>query len=114
MYLQPKDYSPSPVDLIPPDETEDDEPQADQRCLKYALYGSLVDKDDVKAMIAARLMEHLELDHLVDDAIADPLDQDRPHIHVADQLRLGQTLVDITQDVLDEYLDMLAIAAGEG
>jgi hypothetical protein len=51
---------------------------------------------------------------LVDDAIADPLDQDRPHIHVADQLRLGQTLVDITQDVLDEYLDMLAIAAGEG
>jgi hypothetical protein len=64
MYLQPKDYSPSPVDLIPPDETEDDEPQADQRCLKYALYGSLVDKDDVKAMIAARLMEHLELDHV--------------------------------------------------
>jgi hypothetical protein len=110
--LDQKSFSVSPVDLIPPDE-EDDEPQVDQRCLKYTVYGPLVDKDDVKAMITARLMEHVELDHLVDDAIADPLDPDRPHVHVADQLRLGQTLVDITQDVLDEYIDMLAIAAGE-
>jgi hypothetical protein len=102
-----KAYSLSPVDLIPPDELED-LGEVDTRRLDYERYRRLVDVDDVAEVVATRLASSVALRSLIEDALRDPLDADRPHVHVSEALRLTHDVLVEINMALDDIIGMLA------
>lgn len=110
-----KDYSLSPVDLIPADDDLDDEDftEADERSARYARLGRLVDVDDVIEMVCSRLKESAQLRSVVEDAIADPHDPDRPHIHVSGALRLTNDVLVEVVTAVDDLISMLDVTTDE-
>jgi hypothetical protein len=106
-FISYKDYSLSPVDLIPPDEPED-LGEVDERALNYRRYSRLVDVDDVLEVVASRLASSVELRSIIEDALRDPLDRDRPHIHISDALRLTTDVLVEVNTALDDVIGMLA------
>jgi hypothetical protein len=112
--LSCKDYSLSTVDLIPPDDLDEDErvSEADERRARYARLGKRVDVDEVIATVCARLKDSAELRYLVEDAIADPHDADRPRVHVSDALRMAQDVLVEVVTAVDAQISGLAVAEG--
>jgi hypothetical protein len=105
-----KDYSLSPVDLM--SEAEDDDlrgSEADTRQLHYARLGKLVDVEDVIEMVCARLKDSAQLRYLIEDAIADPHDQDRPHVHINDALKMAQDVLVEVVTAVDEQISILDV-----
>jgi hypothetical protein len=105
--FDPTAYAVSPVDLIPPDEPEDLE-EEDARRLDYRRFSRLVDVDDVMEVVCSRLSSSVELRSIIEDALRDPLDPDRPHIHINDALRLTTDVLVEVNTALDDVIGMLA------
>jgi hypothetical protein len=103
-------FSISAVDLIPPSEP-DELDEVDEPALDYRRYSRLVDIDDVLEVVASRLASSVELRSIIEDALRDPLDPDRPHIHISDALRLTTDVLVEVNTALDDVIGMLA--AGE-
>jgi hypothetical protein len=104
----PAQYSLHTVDLIPADD-DAEVAEVDARQLRYARLGKLVDVEDIVEMVCARLKESLELRHLVEDAIADPHDLERPHVHINDALRMAQDVLVEVVTAVDEQLSLLDV-----
>ena len=106
-----KDYSLSTVDLIPPDDLDDDErvSEADERMARYARLGKLVDVEKVIETVCARLKDSAQLRYLVEDAIADPHDTDRPRVHASDALRMAQDVLVEVVTAVDEQISVLDV-----
>jgi hypothetical protein len=106
-----KDYSLSTVDLIAPDDLDDDErvSEADERMARYARLGNRVDVEEVIAIVCARLKDSAQLRDLVEDAIADPHDADRPRVHVSDALRMAQDVLVEVVTAVDEQISVLGV-----
>ena len=107
----PAQYSLSPVDLIPEDD-DDEVAEVDERQLRYVRLGKLVDVEDIVEMVCARLKESLELRHLVERAIADPHDLERPHVHINDALRMAQDVLVEVVTAVDEQISLLDVVEG--
>jgi hypothetical protein len=110
----PADYSLRTVDLIPPDDVDDDEPisEADERTARYARLGKLVDVEDVIEIVCARLKDSAQVHVMVEDAIADPHDPDRPQVHVSDALRMVQDVLVEVVTAVDEQISILDVVEG--
>jgi hypothetical protein len=104
----PAQYSLNPVDLIPADD-DDEVAEVDERRLRYARLATLVDIDDIAEMVCARLKESVQLRYLIEDAIADPHDLERPHVHINDALRMAQDVLVEVVTAVDEQISMLDV-----
>jgi hypothetical protein len=109
--LSCNDSSLSTVDLIPPDDLDEGErvSAADERRARYARLGKRLDVEEVIAIVCARLKESAELRDLVEDAIADPHDADRPRVHVSDALRMAQDVLVAVVTAVDAQISRLAV-----
>jgi hypothetical protein len=111
--FSPRDFSLSPVDLIPPEDSADDEvSEVDARRLRYARLATLVDIDDIAEMVCARLKESVQLRYLIEDAIADPHDLERPHVHINDALHMAQDVLVEVVTAVDEQISLLDVVEG--
>jgi hypothetical protein len=103
----PAQYSLSPVDLIPPE--EDEAAEVDERQARYARLGKLVDLEDVMEMVLCRLRESTQLRYLIEDAIADPHDTNKPRVHINDALRMAQDVLVEVVTAVDEQISVLDV-----
>jgi hypothetical protein len=104
----PARYSLSPVDLIPEDD-DDQVGEVDARHLRYARLGQLVDVEDIAEMVCARLKDSAQLRYLIEDAIADPHDPERPHVHINDALKMAQDVLVEVVTAVDEQISVLDV-----
>lgn len=109
--FSPRDFSLSPVDLIPPADN-DEVSEVDARQLRYARLATLVDVDDIAEMVCARLKESAQLRYLIEDAIADPHDPERPHVHINDALRMAQDVLVEVVTAVDDQISLLDVVEG--
>jgi hypothetical protein len=83
--------------------------EADERMARYARLGKLVDVEDVIEIVCARLKDSAQLRYLVEDAIADPHDTDRPRVHASDALRMAQDVLVEVVTAVDEQISVLDV-----
>jgi hypothetical protein len=111
--FDPKAFSLSPIDLIPPDDDVAEDVEADARQARYARLGRLVDVEDILEMVCCRLKDSAQLRYLVEDAIAAPHDPDRPRIHVNDALKMAQDVLVEVVTAVDEQISVLDVVEGD-
>jgi phosphoribosyl 1,2-cyclic phosphodiesterase len=102
----PAQYSISPVDLIP---DHDVDQEVDARAARYARLATLVDIEDIAEMVCARLKDSAQLRYLIEDAIADPHDPERPHVHINDALKMAQDVLVEVVTAVDEQISVLDV-----
>jgi hypothetical protein len=114
MYLQPKDFSLAPVDLIEPDADEDPESrETTAKLARYARLGRLVDPEDIIEIVLSRLRETPALYAMVADSLSDPHeDPSAPRMHVADIIKMGQAVLNAVAVAVDEQVSMLDVVEG--
>jgi hypothetical protein len=110
-----KDYSLSPVDLVPDELDEPDEvSELDARQARYRRLGKLLDVDDLIEVIIDKLRDSSQLRWMVEDAIQDPQAEIwRPRLHVSELVRMGQQVLDTVAIVVDEQVSMLDVTVPE-
>jgi hypothetical protein len=52
------------------------------------------------------------LRYLIEDAIADPHDPERPHVHINDALRMAQDVLVEVVTVVDDQISLLDVVEG--
>jgi hypothetical protein len=107
--FSPAAFSLSPVDLIPDADEDVGVDEVDERQARYVRLGKLVDAEDLIEIVCDRLKESAQLRWMVEDAIADPHDTDRPRVHVSELIRMGQQVLDAVATVVDESIAMLDV-----
>jgi hypothetical protein len=81
--FDPKAYSLSPLDLIPPDDLEDED--ADVRWLEYCRCAATVDRTHILECVLSDLdCDESPLYEFIDDAIANPHEPGRPKANITD------------------------------
>jgi hypothetical protein len=110
--FDPKAFSLSPVEMIPPDDDDAEGNELSERQACYQRVARLVDPDDIAEMVCARLKDSVELRHVIEDAIADPHDTDRPRIHINDALMLAQDVLVEVVTAVNEMVSMLNVVEG--
>ena len=111
--FSPQAFSLSSVDLIPPDADEDSGfDEVDARLARYTRLGKLVDIEDIIEIVCARLKDSAQLPWLVEDAIADPHDTDRPRVHVSDALRMARDVLREVVTAVDEQISVFDVVEG--
>ena len=65
-----------------------------------------MDIEDVIEVVCTRLKDSSQLRSLVEDAISDLHDPERPHIHASDALRMAQ---DVLVEVVTAVDDMISV-----
>jgi hypothetical protein len=107
-YLSFKDYSVSPVDLIPPDEPEDLD-EVDERQVRQARHRRSVDLEDVLECAWTHFRERAEVQAFVEDALEMPYNPDRILVHPGNAQRLAIAFAADVQAALDDITGMLDV-----
>jgi hypothetical protein len=111
--FSPQAFNLASTDLIPPDTDEDGGiDEVDARQIRYVRLGKLVDIEDIIEIVCARLKDSAQLRWLVEDAIADPHDTDRPRVHVSDALRMARDVLREVVTAVDEQISVLDVTEG--
>jgi hypothetical protein len=105
--FDPQAYSLSPVDLIPPDDFEDED-DADVRWLEYCRMASKVSREEILAVVLDELNSPVSpLLDLIDDALATPHPEpDRPRTNVTELIKLGQAILSMVAKAVDDQVSM--------
>jgi len=108
-----KDYSLSSVDLIPPDDFEDED-DTDVRWLEYCRMASTVPRDEVLAVVLDELNSPASpLFDLIDDALATPHPEpDRPRTNVTELIKLGQAVLNLVAKAVDDAVNLRMATGG--
>jgi hypothetical protein len=107
------DYSLRTIDLIPPDDFEDED-DTDVRWLEYCRMASTVPRDEVLAVVLDELNSPVSpLFDLIDDALATPHPEpDRPRTNVTDLIKLGQAILNMVAMAVDDQVSMRTAIGG--
>jgi hypothetical protein len=109
-----KDYSLSPVDLIPGDDGDADDLEADARRARYARLAKLVDLEDVVELVLAKLRESTQLACLIQDALDFPHDDvTQPTVHVNELITMGRQVLQAVAVCVDEQVGLLDVVERE-
>jgi len=114
--FSPATFSLSAVDLLPPEDSDDDEAtqESNARLARYAQVARLVDVEDIIECVCATLKESTQLRWLVEDALDDPHpDVTRPKVHVNKLLKMGRAVLEAVAIAVDEQVSLLAVTHGE-
>jgi len=104
-----KAYSLSAVDLIPPDE-DDDEPDVDVRWLHYCEVAASLDREAIINVVLDELRESSALLDMVEDACHNPHEPGRPKTSLHELLALGKAaLLPIARAVDDQVSLRMAV-----
>ena len=107
-----KDYSVSPVDLIPDDDFDDQDPELTIRQYHHDAIAKTLDANDIQVVVADRLSTSLILRARIEEAQANPYRPgERRHMHVSDATKLGDEIEDAMAAVIDELVEQ-AIGGG--
>jgi hypothetical protein len=103
----PAAYSLRTVDVIPPDDFEDED-DADVRWLEYCRMASTVPRDEVLAEVLDELNSPTSpLFDLIDDALATPYPEpDRPRTNVMELIKVGQAILNMDAKAVDDQVSM--------
>jgi hypothetical protein len=97
----PAECSLRPVDLLPPDDLEDD--AADIQWLEYCRMASTLDRTRILEVVLSDLdADDSPLYEFIDDAIANPHEPGRPKANITDLARLGQSLLNRIAKAVDD------------
>jgi hypothetical protein len=103
--FDPKAYSLSPLDLIPPDDLEDED--ADVQWLEYCRLASTLERAHILEVVLSDLdAEDSPLYEFIDDAIATPHEPQRPKANITDLARLGQSLLHLIAKAVDDQVNL--------
>jgi hypothetical protein len=99
--FDPKAYSVSAVDLIPPDDDDDTE-EVDLRWARYCKIARELDRDDLLEVIAEELKANPELLEQLDDCCSNPYPEpERPKAHVGEMAKLGLAVLQVIIGAVD-------------
>jgi hypothetical protein len=103
----PAAYSLRPIDLIPPDDFEDED-DVDVRWLEYCRMAASVRRDEVLAVVLDELNSPTSpLFDLIDDALATPHPEpDRPRTNVTDLIKLGQAILGLVAKAVEDAVGL--------
>jgi hypothetical protein len=102
-----KDYALRPIDLIPDDFEEDEDPELTARQVHHDEVARSLDTDDIQIIVAERLSTSLILRARIEEAQANPYrPNERRHMHVSDAAKFGDETEDIIAQVIDELVEM--------
>jgi hypothetical protein len=109
-----RDYSVSPVDLIPVDDFEDDDP--DVRWMEYCRCAATVNRQHILDVVLSDLdAEDSPLYEFIDDAITNPHEPGRPKANITDLARLGQCILNLIAKATDDHVSMrMAVEVSHG
>jgi hypothetical protein len=108
-----KEFSLSPVDLIPGDDVDADDPEADARLARYARLAKSVDLEDVVELVLAKLRESTQLACLIQDALDFPhAEVSRPTVHVNELIKMGRQVLQAVAVCVDEQIGLLDVVEG--
>ena len=100
-----KAYSVSPVDLIPPDE-DDDEPDVDVRWLHYCEIAASLDREAIIDVVLDELRESSALLDMVEDACHNPHEPGRPKTSLHELLALGKAALLLIARAVDDQVSL--------
>jgi hypothetical protein len=104
-----KDYSLSPVDLIPDDEELD----PDVQWLHYCAVAATVDRQHVLECVLSDLdAEDSPLYDWIDDAIATPHEPGRAKANVVELATLGQAVLNLIAKAIDDQVGLTMVSGG--
>jgi hypothetical protein len=100
-----KDYSLSPVDLIPPDDIDDNDQDIAWR--EYCRVASTVDRARILEIVLSDLdADDSPLYEFIDDAIAHPHEPGRAKESVSKLAQLGQSLLNLIARAVDAQINL--------
>jgi hypothetical protein len=100
-----KDYSLTPVDLIPPDDSDDEDPN--YRWLEYCRLASSIDRNDILAVVLEELDTPASpLYDLIDPALKDPHEPGRPRESVTVLAGIGTAVMQIVAQAVDDAVSL--------
>ncbi len=92
--FDPKAFSISPVDLIPPDADDDQGDEADSRWARYCEIARELDRDELMEVIIDELKANPELLYQLEDCCTNPYPEpDRPKAHAGEVMKLGMAVL---------------------
>ena len=108
-----REYSLSTVDLLPPDDFEDEDDN-DVRWLEYCRTASTMDRVHILDVVLSDLdAENSPLYEFIDDAIANPHEPGRAKANITDLARLGQSLLNLIAKAVDDQVGLrMAVEVG--
>jgi hypothetical protein len=101
--VSPKDFSLSPVDLIPDDDDDAaDAVEVDLRWSRYCAIARELDRDDLLEVIAEELKANPEILYQVEDCCISPYQEPaRPKAHAAEMAKLGLAVLQVIIGAVD-------------
>jgi hypothetical protein len=110
--FSPDSYSTRPPDLLDEPDADEDEPisEADRRDGRYRQFAKAIDRDDLKQMVIARILESDAFEVAIENALETPIGLDRVDVHVHDRIRLADAVYAHIRDATDELIEMYAVA----
>jgi hypothetical protein len=100
----PRNFSLSPVDLIPPD--DDDEPDVDVRWLHYCEVAASLDREAIIDVVLDELRESPALLDMVEDACHNPHEPGRPKTSLHELLALGKAALLLIARAVDDQVSL--------
>jgi hypothetical protein len=100
----PRNFSLSPVDLIPPD--DDDEPDVDVRWLHYCEVAASLDREAIIDVVLDELRESSALLDMVEDACHNPHEPGRPKTSLHELLALGKAALLLIARAVDDQVSL--------
>ena len=103
--FSPTAYSLRSIDLVPPDDVDEDE---DVRWLEYCRIASTVDRTEILTVVLEELnTEESPLLSLIDDALAHPYTLgERPKMNIMELVKVGQALLNIVATSVDNAVSL--------
>jgi len=93
------------VDLLPPDDLEDD--AADIQWLEYCRMASTLDRTHILDVVLSDLdCDDSPLYEFIDDAIQNPHKPGRPKANITNLARLGQCLLNLIAKAVDDQVNL--------
>jgi hypothetical protein len=100
----PRDYSLSPIDLVPDDDGDGD---ADVHWLHYCQVAATVDRQHILECVLSDLdADDSPLFEFIDEAIRDPHESGRARDSVTKLARLGQSLLNLIAKAVDDQVNL--------
>jgi hypothetical protein len=103
--FEPRTYSLSQTDLIPPDDFDDDE--GDVQWLHYCEVAAQVNRQHILDVVLSDLdAEDSPLNEFIDEAIAQPHEPGRARDNIMRLAKLGQSVVDLIAKAVDDQVNL--------